>query len=165
MRCLLLEYRAQASDPVSLVNSAAANTVVSTHIVTDTVWTLAGSPYEVTTDIQVLPGAELTVEPGVEVRFAQQAMLDVRGKIRATGTITDPILFTGSTQTPGWWDGIHVSGITGAPNVGSVFDHVTIEYGGFIYANLYFFSAEAKVDHSILRHSLKDGLYGLASTG
>lgn len=145
--------------------SAETNTVVNAHILTDTVWTLAGSPYQVTTDIQVFPEATLTVEPGVVVQFAQQTMLDVRGKILATGTHSQTILFTGSTPQPGWWDGIHVSGATDAPNIGSVFDYVTIEYGGYLYANLYLHWAEAKVDHSIMRYSLKDGLYGVASTG
>lgn len=162
---LFLVAHSNAQDAVLAPAPASANTIINTHITTDTTWSLAGSPYEVQFDTQVFPGATLIVEPGVEVRFAQQAMLDVRGKILATGTISNPILFTGSTQTPGWWDGIHISGATGAPNVGSVLEYVTIEYGGYIYGNLYFFSAEAKVDHAILRHSLRDGLYGLASTG
>lgn len=162
---LAMQMSIKAVPGAQQTGPAEANTIINTHVTTDTMWTLAGSPYEVTTDIQVYPGATLSVEPGVVVEFAQQAMLDVRGKILATGTLTQPILFTGSTQTPGWWDGIHISGATGAPNTGSVLDYVTIEYGGYIYANLYFFSAEAKLDHAILRHSLKDGLYGLASTG
>lgn len=144
---------------------AAIQTIVSTHITTDTVWTLAGSPYEVTTDIQIYPVATLTVEPGVVVKFAQQAGLDVRGKIVATGTLTQSILFTGSTQQPGWWDGISIIAPTAAVNTGSIFNHVTIEYGGNYYANLYFFKAQAEINHIILRNSSKAGLYTQQSEG
>ena len=52
-----------------------ADTTVNSNITVDTTWTVAGSPYIVTSPFQVYgtDGADnvttLTIEPGVEVRF------------------------------------------------------------------------------------------------
>ena len=42
-------------------------------------WNLAGSPYIITGDVDVILGTTLTIDPGVEVRFDGQFGLDVQG--------------------------------------------------------------------------------------
>jgi len=48
----------------------------------------------------------------------------VDGALKALGTATQPITFTGTSLTPGWWSGIYFRYGAGA------LDYVTIEYGG-----------------------------------
>jgi hypothetical protein len=50
-------------------------TIVGGIINTDTSWTTAGSPYEATSIVTVVPNVTLTIEPGVEVRFAPNTRL------------------------------------------------------------------------------------------
>jgi len=118
----LTEAPAEASDVVApaVLEFALlpAITTWASDITTDTTWTKENSPYQVTSDITVLAGATLTVEPGVEVRFDRYAGLRVLGKLTALGTATQPITFTGQFTTPlaGWWDGISIKGSQSAPN-------------------------------------------------
>ena len=57
--------------PLFLAATAYA-TVVPGGSLGDTTWSLAGSPYVVQGDVTVLAGATLTIDPGVEVRFAHR---------------------------------------------------------------------------------------------
>jgi len=140
-----------------------ATTIVNANITTDTTWTLAGSPYNVTSSITVIAGAILTIEPGVEVRFNQSTHVQVNGRIVAVGTAAQPILFTGTTAQAGWWYGLSFNGTTGNPLTGSVLDFVTVEYGGKGgYANINLFYATVDIRHSTIRHSATDGLAATA---
>ncbi len=143
------------------IEPQAISTPITQNIIIDTIWTLAASPYVVANNINVSPGVTLTIDPGVQVRFAQSAGLRVLGTLTAVGTAEKPIFFTGTTAQKGWWDNISVEGTLAAPNTGSVFDYVTIEYGGGVsyYANLYLSYASVSVSHSIIRESARDGLY------
>lgn len=132
-----------------------AGTLSGAHI-----WEAAGLPYVIAGDIQVAAAASLVVQPGVEVRMAQHAAIDARGALTAVGTAEQPILFTGTTQQPGWWENISISGLSSAQNLGSALEHVTIEYGGEAYANLYLYEAVVPVRHAIIRHSGNDGIQG-----
>jgi len=100
--------------------------------------TKANSPYIITGDIIVESGAQLIIEPGVEVRFTyisdpdnngqedtNAADLIVYGKLFAEGSATEPILFT-SNEDPalkGDWGGIRFSSDEGT----STIYHATIE--------------------------------------
>ena len=56
---------------VSRAQSLPTRTIVDgTTLISDTTWTLAGSPYEVLGDVRVPLDVTLTIEAGVEVRFA-----------------------------------------------------------------------------------------------
>ncbi|MBN2428958.1 MAG: hypothetical protein JXK94_11535, partial [Deltaproteobacteria bacterium] len=97
-----------------------ADTEVSGVISTDTVWTLAGSPYLVNDDISVhgTDGDDgvttLTIEPGVEVRVNRAHYIGIGassgdpGALVAQGTEAAPILFTSNDSSParGDWYGI-----------------------------------------------------------
>lgn len=73
--------------------------------------------------------AELTIEPGAEFAFDAQASIifNTESVIQAIGTEEDPIVFTGTEETAGWWNGILVRNTT-HPN--NAMEHVVIEYGG-----------------------------------
>jgi hypothetical protein len=79
-------------------------------ISSNTQWTVANSPYIVTDTVVILPNVTLTIEPGVEVKFDANQLLDVRGKLTALGTITDSISFVSNvSQLPGSWSGMIVN--------------------------------------------------------
>lgn len=124
---------------VSLLSATVhAQTVVpGGAISTDTTWTLAGSPYQITGNVTVqgTDGADgittLTIEPGVVVSFDDNRFIDVGlsqpGSIVADGG-AQPILFTSSAAAP---SGSHWTGLRFlAQAQSSVLRDVVIEYAG-----------------------------------
>jgi len=89
-----------------------AQTWVEGHITQDTTWTTADSPYRAINDVIVDSGVLLTVEPGVEVQFADGFSLIVEGSMSAIGTEANPIIFTSSrtSPSPGAWETIQFIG-------------------------------------------------------
>ena len=91
-----------------MITSPISATDVSGPITSNTLWTVANSPYVVTGNILVMEGVTLTIEPGVEVRFDASKALQVNGTLVARGTAADSIRFTSNTtQTPGAWGNIY----------------------------------------------------------
>ena len=121
---------------VQLVTS---QTQVSGGIYQNTTWTAAASPYIVTGSIVVFPQKTLTIEPGVEVIFTADntfntgnfQYLEVRGSLVAVGTDVNPILFTSSDTTAGFynWMGIRVKGSQGGSVTLDRFELLNSWYG------------------------------------
>jgi hypothetical protein len=87
-------------------------TNVSGGIYSNTVWTLANSPYIVTDTVVVFPGVTLTIQPGVTVKFENDKRIEIRNaKLIAIGTATDSITFTSNAAipTPGIWSSIFLN--------------------------------------------------------
>jgi len=84
---------------LALVRNGTADTSVSGVITSDTIWTLAGSPYIVVGDVQIPDEVTLTIEPGVVINYAGAYEILVKGAIIANGTATNTILFTSDTPT------------------------------------------------------------------
>jgi hypothetical protein len=122
-------------------------------------WEVMGLPYIANGLMTVGMDGQLLVEPGVEVRFADHARLDVKGQLSALGTPDFPVTFTAVNKIPGAWDGIVVAGGGNKAAVGEV-SYATVEYGGgsFYAANIYVSSGRVTIDHSIIRNSGVDGL-------
>ncbi|HZR20894.1 MAG TPA: right-handed parallel beta-helix repeat-containing protein [Verrucomicrobiae bacterium] len=72
------------------------NTVSGTII--NSTWTASNSPYVVTGDVDV---ATLNIQPGVQVLFAGNYAFEVDGVLRASGTPSSPVTFSGAG-----WQGI-----------------------------------------------------------
>ncbi len=106
-----------------------AQTTVNGTVSSDVTWTLANSPYQITDTVTVAAGATLTIEAGVTVQFDAATSLIINGAIIADGSSGNEITFTSSSGTPaaGDWGTIRLSNTS---NVGSVIDHVIMEYGG-----------------------------------
>jgi len=144
----------------------------------DTTWTVADSPYIVTSNITVkgTDGADeittLTVEPGVAVRFNINVSLVVGassgdpGALVAQGTETNPIVFTSNqaTPSPGDWRGIKFYNTT--DDAGTVLDYCTVRYAG--YGNtgqIYIYNAAPALSHCTCESSSNYDLYYTGTVG
>ena len=74
--------------------SASAQTFVGGPVPGDTTWTLAGSPYVVTSTVSVAAGLTLTIEPGVEIQLRSDKGITVFGSFLAQGTESNTISIT-----------------------------------------------------------------------
>ena len=115
--------------PFLLASFAAdAGTNVSGDITSDTTWTLAGSPYNLSGDVSVggSAGPTLTIDPGVVVTAGAGTHLRInvrdRGALVVRGTAAAPVLFRGNGSP---WKGIHFGAVAGAPP--SALSHVIIQ--------------------------------------
>ncbi|MCK5291432.1 MAG: right-handed parallel beta-helix repeat-containing protein [Thermoplasmata archaeon] len=110
--CISVLLISAAAGGLLLSEEARAGTPVIGDIVVDTVWSPSDSPYWIETDVRVLPGVELLVSAGTEVRFNGLYMLLVEGKLLVQGSAIDPVVFThnSTTPSPGDWTTIYVSG-------------------------------------------------------
>ncbi len=94
----------------------------------DTTWTLASSPYTVTCDVDIDPGATLTIEPGVTVVMEESGDISVYGGLWAEGTADDPITFLGEVALPSTWGGIYFDDESSADD--SSLAYVIFQHGG-----------------------------------
>ncbi len=106
----------------------------------NTLWDKSHSPYLIEQDLLIPAGIQLSVKPGVQVRFARGASLLIEGEISACGTAADPIIFTSASDnpTPGDWGNLRF--ITADTTLsyeesgqflkGSRLEYCLIEYGG-----------------------------------
>jgi parallel beta-helix repeat protein len=111
--------------------NAAGPTEVSGIISKNTTWTLINSPYILTGNILIEEGINLTIDPGVTVKFHKDLYLKVEGTLYAVGTESNMISFTGINSTngsfvnPGHWREILFT----ENSKNSIFNFCNIEYG------------------------------------
>ncbi|QDG52932.1 hypothetical protein FIV42_19950 [Persicimonas caeni] len=89
-------------------------------------WVDMGVPYHFTDNVHVLSAADLVVEPGVELLFAENTALYVGGTIEAVGTASEPVRFASILDQDGAWNGIRIE----SNSVVNVLEHVVVEDGG-----------------------------------
>ncbi len=162
--------------------SAAGPTYIYNDIEQPTTWTLDGSPYVIEPGIgelkKILIKAELTIEPGVVVKFEpnhwnrRYAALEVDGaeggRLLASGTADRPIVFTsyydndydtvvGNDKAPqkGDWSSLRFY----ADN--SILEHVIVRYASEIYTAMseleFHDSSQAQISHSFIELSNGSG--------
>lgn len=130
----------------------------------DTLWSLANSPYAVCgAGVTVGAAATLAIEAGVTVQFENSAAnkLTVSGALRAIGTPAQPITLTGVVATPGSWGGVSAINTALAPATIEL-RYVTLDYGGVngsYGAQLYADQAVVTVTHSLIRYGDSHGIY------
>lgn len=116
---------------VSLLTCAVdAATNVGGTIALDTTWTSVNSPYVVTSDVVLLAGRVLTIEPGVTIEFSDGAGIVARGYVIARGTAGKHIVFTSdhpATAVQGSWSGITVQTDQGG--------NLTLSFGELYFAD------------------------------
>jgi parallel beta-helix repeat protein len=143
----------------------------------------AGSPafpFILTGTVTVNDDQKLTLSPGVLIKAETAGQMTVNGTLSASGTETNPIVFTsikddawggdtnsdggGSFPEPGNWSGIYINGSGTYEGLG-MFDWCFIRYGGnstgLADANVYFYYSDAPGLHffnSVSEFSATDGL-------
>jgi parallel beta-helix repeat protein len=153
-----------------------AETIVGGLIITDTTWTTEGSPYIITQSVTVTQGIQLTIDPGVSVRFNSGLKLLVDGTLIARGTSSDPVTFTSNKPGPaaGDWGNIHFLG-TATPTVvddngdyvsGSILQYCVVEYAGYALQNaVYSFENTLMVDNCLIENNTGSGIMIVSDPG
>jgi hypothetical protein len=122
-------------------------------------WPAAGIPYLINAVFGNFEGDSLSIAPGSNLRFTSTGWMNIRGDLTAIGLPGQPITLTGDVATPGYWAGLDLYGLTRPAN--AELDYVTIEYGGkgiSSGANILVDFGNLIARHSLIRHSLKDGV-------
>ncbi|UCE38704.1 MAG: Ig-like domain-containing protein, partial [Thermoplasmata archaeon] len=134
--------------------NAAGPTYVSGPISADTTWYFGDSPYIVTGDVTVQPGFTLTIEPGVEVKFADAYSIIVDGTLIADGTSASKITFTSNKSSPskGDWYAIRLR------TDNNIVDHAEIGYASYgIFIT--FYGGNNTITNTTINYCKFDGIY------
>src|SRR6266545_10997 len=101
-------------------------TLVSSDVLSNTVWTVADSPFLITNDVRIRSGADLAIGSGVRILFGSAGRLAVEGALEAWGSPDRPVIFTSSKlfAQPGDWQGIRFNGT----NASGVLSNAVLEY-------------------------------------
>ena len=92
----MLSVSAPAVGATTSTSAEPSVTFVESGITTDTTWTPGDGPYRIIQDIEVEPGATLTVEPGTRIEIAEDITVSVSGSLRTNGTAARPVEITRS---------------------------------------------------------------------
>ena len=60
-------------------------------------------------NVIIANGAELEIKEGTKIKFEQDKHLTINGTLKADGTSEDPIVFTSTSGSMDWWEGIRFS--------------------------------------------------------
>ncbi len=140
------------------------------------VWYPQDTYYLIASDVYVgsESGTNLTIEPGTELRFANNAALYVGyrsgtfGNLIADGTATDPIIFSSSapegSQSPGDWEFIWFDEGIGSA---TIMNYCEVSYGGG-YSDNYgaIHCADTGTDKPVISNTTisYSGSYGISAT-
>ena len=103
-------------------------TFVESDLTADTTWTQGDGPYRIIQDIEIEPGAALTIEPGTRIEIAEDVTVSISGSLQTNGTAARPVEITrsGGVAAEYRWQTLRYNGTTG-----SVLElqHTTLEGG------------------------------------
>lgn len=145
-----------------IMDATSASTNVSGVISSDTVWTLTGSPYVVSSDLFIDQGVTLSIDPGVVVKF-QYSNIDVAGTLDVNGTSSEKVYFTSfvddsvagdtngdgsaTSPAPGDWNGISSFE---RPDSNILLDNAVVRYAS---QGLYLREADVALANSIFENN------------
>jgi len=152
---------------------AHADTNVGGPITGNTTWTLAGSSYIVTSNVQVMSGVTLTIQSGVVVKFNAGTSLRVDGTLVARGaTFTSNVSGYGHPARGDWGQILFTASSVDATFdaggnylSGNILQDCTVEWGGGgsgINGAVETDSASPFIDHNTIRNN---GASGIHATG
>jgi len=143
-------------------------------ISTDSHWTTADSPINITGDVRVETNTTLTIDPGVEVVFQSSPdvsygySLRIDGTLIARGDQMEPIVFTASDPSIPW--GSIMFSDTSADwdqdiSSGCIIEYCVIEYGGNEAdgAMISTFNAMPLIARNAIRFSVASGISAMVS--
>lgn len=90
-----------------------ASIIISGDITTDTTFLLSNNPHQIRGQVRVLDGAQLTIEPGVNLLFENGSSLEILGQISAVGTMDLPIWFH-SIDSEEYFTKVYLNGAEGS---------------------------------------------------
>jgi len=148
-------------------------TEVSGNIAANTTWSLAESPYLVVGDVTVNAGVQLTIEPGVIIKFESGADLFINGILDAEGTADQHIVFTSHKDDSVGGD-TNRDGAASWPAAGdwgrivfndSIIDGMTnlryaeVRYGGSGGSAIYLDNASPAINDNTINENAGYGIY------
>ncbi len=131
-------------------------TSVGGYISENTTWKIAGSPYIVEETVIVEPSVILSIEPGVEVRFANGTELIIDGSLTASGNATNYITFTSNATTPkpGDWGAIRFR--QNSNDTLCVINWAIIKYAS---TGVYAYGSSPTIKNSRIEYNANFGIY------
>jgi hypothetical protein len=131
-------------------------TSVGGYLSENTNWTVNNSPYIVEETVIVEPDVALSIEAGVEVRFANGTELIVDGSLTASGNAANNIIFTSNATVPkpGDWGAIRFRETSDDPLC-------TIDWASIRYAStgVYAYGSSPTIKNSRIEYNLNFGIY------
>ena len=126
--------------------------VIAGNIETDTTWAATGLPYIIKSNLNVLPGVVLTIQPGVTVKFSNSA-LTIQGTLKAIGTADGPIIFTSiyDPPIPGQWKELYFT----ETSQNSELEYVQVRYGTGIKVN----QSNISLKNSVIEKNINRGIW------
>jgi len=126
------------------------------------IWESAGNPYIIENNIFVGPDDRLTIKSGVEVLFTGNYSLEVLGRLDATGTENENIIFTledttGFASGAAGWKGIIYQGFPVSNPEFSNLNHCIVEYSAENGISCIDFSL-LEINNSIVRYNKNTGV-------
>ncbi len=172
----------RVSDNTAAGNGVDAIQVIPEEITSNTTWSNGIPTYIVNGSVAVRHTSRssdgskvvtLTIAPGVTVRFAPGAGLNIGknydlamsyygyfGALFAQGRADAPITFTSNADVPapGDWKGVYFTNYT--KDGASLLEQCVVEYGGAVnYADVYLYRAKPTIRYSTIRNSAHSGIY------
>jgi len=131
-----------------------------------TTWKKLTVPLNIQRDISIYDEVILTLEAGVHLVFNNDKKLTTGplGALKAIGTESEPILFTGKQKTTGYWMGITI----GSDSTNNILENTIFEYAGggssdgAVYLNTSYVASSgvrANITSSIFRNNSSYGIY------
>ncbi len=140
-------------------------------------WTSTNSPYIVTSNLLILSGFELKIEPGVVIKFDTGNSLQVQGTLKAIGDSINKITFTSNNTLPNNGDWGYIEFMdqtidasydsTGKYIDGSCLINVDVNYGGGgnSLGILKITNSAIYLNNATISNSLSKGIYINKSSG